>query len=120
MHCLMQDDRILIKVIEEGGESKTSSGLIIPQTVAPQSQGLTGVIVAVGPGHLDTSAMIIRQLPMPYRAGQKVIVNKYVGLEMLIERERHVVVRATDIVALVVEEEEAVTEVAPAEVAREC
>ncbi len=80
-------DRVLIKT--EVMEEKTASGLYIPQTAQEKTQ--TGVVIEVG----DDKDMI------KVEVGQKVMYDKYAGTAVTIDGEDHLLLRMSDILAVV-------------------
>ncbi len=80
-------DRVLIKV--EEAETKTASGLFIPQTA--QEKTLQGVVVAVGD---DTETITVK-------TGDKVMYDKYAGTPIKIDGDEHLIVPMPDIIAIV-------------------
>jgi chaperonin GroES len=86
-------DRVLIKITES--ESKTASGIIIPQTAQEKTQN--GVVVAVGPGSKNDKGVLE---PVAVAVGQKVMYDKYAGAQIKIDGEDHLIVKAADILAV--------------------
>ena len=80
-------DRVLIKV--EDAETKTASGLYIPDTAQEKTQ--TGTVVAVGD---DDEAITVKK-------GDKVMYDKYAGTNVTIDDEDHLIVKSSDILAVV-------------------
>lgn len=80
-------DRVLIKT--EEAEEKTAGGLFIPQTAQEKTQ--TGVVVEVG----DDKDMIT------VKAGQKVMYDKYAGTTVSIDGTDHLLLRMTDLLAVI-------------------
>ena len=80
-------DRVLIKV--EVAETKTASGLYIPDTAQEKTQ--TGTVVAIG----DDTEMI------KVKVGDKVMYDKYAGTSIKIDGEEHLIVKSPDLVAIV-------------------
>jgi len=80
-------DRVLIKV--EEAETKTASGLYIPDTAQEKTQ--TGTVVAVG----DDKEMIT------VKVGDKVMYDKYAGTSVQIDDVDHLIVKSADILAVV-------------------
>lgn len=74
-------DRVIIKPAPP--ESKTKSGIIIPDTSQEKSQ--RGTVVAVGPGRPGE--------PTALKEGDEVIYSKYAGSEIKIEGEDHIIMR---------------------------
>lgn len=86
-------DRVLVKV--EEGETKTTGGIIIPQTAQEKTQ--TGVIVAVGPGKETEKG----KEPITVSVGQKVMYDKYAGTQVKIDGVEHLIVKMSDIIAVI-------------------
>lgn len=80
-------DRVLLK--PEAVETKTASGIIIPDTAQEKTQKAT--VVAVG----DDKEKI------KVSAGQKVIHDKYAGTQIKIDGVDHLIVKASDIIAVI-------------------
>ncbi len=80
-------DRVLIKMKEV--ETKTASGLYIPQTA--QEKTTTGTIVAVGD---DKDTITVE-------AGQNVMYDKYAGTPITIDSVDHLIVSMGDLIAIV-------------------
>ena len=86
-------DRVLVKV--EEGETKTTGGIIIPQTAQEKTQ--TGVVVAVGPGKETEKG----KEPITVSVGQKVMYDKYAGTQVKIDGVEHLIVKMSDIIAVI-------------------
>ena len=82
-------DRVL--VVPSPAEEKTASGIIIPDTAKEKPQ--KGQIVAVGPGKKDE--------PMAVKVGDYVLYGKYGGTEITIEGNDYLIMRESDIYAVV-------------------
>ena len=80
-------DRILLK--PELAESKTASGIIIPDTAQEKTQ--KAVVVAIG----DDKEKI------KVSGGEKVIYDKYAGNQIKIEGVEHLIVKAADVIAVI-------------------
>ena len=83
-------DRVIVKRDEV--EDKTASGLYLSRESKEKPQ--TGVVVAVGEGKRDKDGAL---LPMPVKAGDKVLYSKYGGTEVTVEGEEVLIVRADDL-----------------------
>ena len=83
-------DRIIIEAAP--AETKTASGIYIPETAQEKPQ--YGAVVAVGPGRYADSGSLI---PMTVKAGDKVIYGKFAGQEFPIEGKDYLVMRESDI-----------------------
>ena len=86
-------DRVVIKNVE--AEETTPSGLIL--TSAAKEKPQMAVVLAVGPGgNVDG-----KEIKMQVTEGQKVIYSKYAGTEVKIDGEELIIVRQSDILAVV-------------------
>jgi len=87
-------DRILVKRVES--ESKTKGGIIIPDSA--KEKPVEGVVVAVGPGRVrDDGAR--REVVL--KSGDRVLFGKYDGTEVKIDGEEHLILRESDVLAVV-------------------
>ena len=86
-------DRVVLKEME--AEDKTASGIILPDTAKEKPQ--QAEIVAVGPGGVVDG----KEVKMEVKVGQKVIYSKYAGNEVKLDGEEYVIVRQSDILAIV-------------------
>jgi chaperonin GroES len=82
-------DRVLIEPAQ--AEEKTAGGIIIPDTAKEKPQ--RGIVVAVGPGKKDE--------PMTVKVGENVLYSKYAGTELSHEGINYLIMRESDIVAIV-------------------
>ncbi len=82
-------DRVLIQ--PNPAEEKTAAGLIIPDTA--KEKPLAGKVVAVGPG---TS-----EVKMEVKVGDEVLYGKYAGTEVTVEGETYLIMRQSDIFAII-------------------
>jgi len=82
------NDRVLVKPAP--AEEKRATGLYIPDTAQEKPQ--KGVVEAVGPGKKDE--------PITLKEGDCVIYGKYSGTEIEIEGEKYLVMRESDIYAV--------------------
>lgn len=85
-------DRVVIKPSEEAEQMR--GGLYIPDTAKEKPQ--QGTIVAVGPGRFEKEARV----PMDVKVGDKVLYGKYSGTEVTIEGEALLILRESDILAV--------------------
>ncbi|HWY97524.1 MAG TPA: co-chaperone GroES [Bacteroidia bacterium] len=81
-----QGDRVLIEAAE--AESKTSGGIIIPDTAKEKPQ--KGVVVAVGPGKKKDE-------PVTLKVGDKILYGKYSGTEIGIDGKEYLIMRQDDV-----------------------
>ena len=82
-------DRIMILPLE--AETKTASGIIIPDSAKEKPQ--KGNVVAVGPGTKDN--------PVTLKVGDTVLYGKYSGTELKFENNDYLIMRESDILAIV-------------------
>ena len=90
------DDRVLVAPIE--GEDKTAGGIILPDTAKEKPQ--RGTVLATGPGKLLDNG---KRGEMSVSVGDEVFYGKYSGTEIEIGTDTYVVLRETDILAVVEE-----------------
>ena len=81
-------DRVLVK--PAAAEEKTVGGIIIPDSA--KEKPLRGEVLAVGEGTKD-EAMILK-------AGDQVLYGKYAGTEVEIEGTKYLIMRQSDVVAV--------------------
>ena len=86
-------DRVVIKNVE--AEETTKSGLIL--TSAAKEKPQMAEVLAVGPGGMVDG----KEVTMQVKEGQKVIYSKYAGTEVKIDGEELIIVRQSDILAVV-------------------
>ena len=76
-------------------ETKTSGGIIIPDTAAEKPQ--QGEVVAVGPGARDESGKIV---PLELKAKDKVLFGKWSGTEVKIDGQELLIMKESDIMGV--------------------
>ena len=82
-------DKIVLKQLE--AEETTKSGIVLPGQAKEKPQ--EAEVVAVGPGTDDVK--------MEVTVGQKVIYSKYAGTNVKMEEEEYIIVKQSDILAIV-------------------
>ena len=82
-------DRVLIE--PAAAETKTSSGIIIPDTAKEKPQ--KGTVVAVGPG--------TKENPMTVKVDDQVLYGKYAGTELQHEGKDYLIMKENDLLAIV-------------------
>ena len=82
-------DRVLVEPLE--AETKTASGIIIPDTAKEKPQ--KGNIVSVGPG--------TKENPVTLKVGITVLYGKYSGTELKLEGKDYLIMKESDILAIV-------------------
>jgi chaperonin GroES len=81
-------DRVVIEPKE--AETKTASGLYIPDTAKEKPQ--QGKVLAVGSGKKDE--------PMEVKVGDVVLYGKYAGTEITLDDKKYLIVKQSDILAI--------------------
>ena len=82
-------DRVLVE--PAAAETKTSSGIIIPDTAKEKPQ--KGTVVAVGPGTQEN--------PITVKVGDQVLYGKYAGTELQYEGKDYLIMKENDLLAIV-------------------
>ena len=82
-------DRVLVK--NDKAETKTASGIIIPEDAQEKTQ--TATVVAVGPGTEDEKITV--------KIGDNIMYDKYAGTQVKIDGEEHLILRMSDIIAVI-------------------
>lgn len=86
-------DRVVVKMLE--AEETTKSGIIL--TASAKEKPQVAQIIAVGPGGMVDG----KEVQMTLTPGQKVIMSKYAGTEVKCDDEEYIIVRQSDILAVV-------------------
>jgi len=86
-------DRVVIEPLEETEEMR--GGLYIPDTAKEKPQ--QGNIVAVGPGRLNDDG---DRVSMEVKVGDRVLYGKYAGTEVTLENADYLIVKESDILAV--------------------
>ena len=87
------NDRVILKQL--AAEETTKGGIIL--TTQSQEEPQEAEVIAVGPGAMVDGKVV----PMTVQVGQKVIYSKYAGTEVKIDGEEMIIVRQSDILAVV-------------------
>jgi chaperonin GroES len=82
-------DRVLVEPL--AAEQKTAGGIIIPDTAKEKPQ--KGTVIAVGEGKKDE--------PMTVKVGDTVLYGKYAGTEINVEGKDYLIMRESDIFAII-------------------
>jgi chaperonin GroES len=88
------EDRVILKSME--AEEKTSGGIFIPDNAKEKPQ--KGEVVAVGPGKVNDKGA---RNEMTLKVGDKVLYGKYAGTEVTIDGQEYLIVRESDVLAVV-------------------
>ena len=86
-------DRIVLKQLE--AEETTKSGIVLPGQSKEKPQ--QAEVIAVGPGGMIDG----KEVKMEVKAGDKVIYSKYAGTEVELDEESYIIVRQSDILAVI-------------------
>jgi len=86
-------DRVILKVMES--EEKTKTGIYLPDTAKEKPQ--QGKVVAVGPGRIEDG----KTIPMSVSVDDVVLFAKYAGTEVKVDGEEYLIVKESDILAIV-------------------
>lgn len=86
-------DRVLLKPVE--AMETTASGIIL--STANKEKPVLSEVVAVGPGGMVDG----NEVKMEVRVGDRVVVAKYSGTEVKLDGEKYIIVRQSDILAIV-------------------
>ena len=87
-------ERVVIEVAES--DVKTASGIVLPDTAKEKPQ--KGTVVAVGAGKLLDNG---ERAAMEVKVGDGVIFSKYSGSEVKVEGKDYLIVRESDILAVI-------------------
>lgn len=88
-------DNVLIKPL--AAEEKTASGILLPDSAKEKPQ--MGEIMAIGPGTMDDGEIVKNS--MQVKVGQKVMYKKWGGDEVKVNGEDWMIVKQSDILAIV-------------------
>ena len=86
-------DRVVVKASEDTEQMR--GGLFIPDTAKEKPQ--QGEIIAVGPGRFEKDVRV----PMELKVGDKVLYGKYSGTEVTIDAQQLLILRESDVLAVV-------------------
>lgn len=86
-------DRVILTPLEQ--ESKTKSGIIIPDTAKEKSH--KGKVLAIGEGKYEDGKLV----PMVVKVGDEVIYREYAGDEIKVDGQTVIVVKQEDIIAII-------------------
>lgn len=86
-------DKVVLKQLV--AEETTASGIVLPGAAKEKPQ--QAEVIAVGPGGVVDG----KEVTMQVKAGDKVIYSKYSGTEVELEKEKYVIVKQSDLLAVV-------------------
>jgi chaperonin GroES len=87
-------DRVIIKPSE--AEETTKGGIILPDTA--KEKPIEGTVVAAGPGKIADDGKTVKP---EVKVGDKVLYGKYSGTEVTVEGEEYLIMRESDIFAII-------------------
>jgi chaperonin GroES len=87
-------DRLVVKPIEQ--EEITAGGIVLPDTAKEKPQ--KGEVLAAGPGNRNDAG---ERVEMDVKVGDKVLYAKYAGTEIKLEGDKVLVLRESDILAII-------------------
>lgn len=90
----MLEDRVLVKPMPQ--DEKTESGIYLPDTAKERPQ--KGEVIEVGPGKLLENGQRVQPT---VKKGDKVLFGKYAGTELKIKGEEYLILRESEILAIV-------------------
>ncbi len=86
-------DRVVVRALEDTEQMR--GGLFIPDTAKEKPQ--QGEIIAVGPGRYEKNVRV----PMELKTGDRVLYGKYSGSEVTIDNEQYLILRESDVLAVI-------------------
>ena len=86
-------DKVVLKQLV--AEETTKSGIVLPGQAKEKPQ--QAEVIAVGPGGVVDG----KEITMQVKAGDKVIYSKYSGTEVKLDNEEYIIVKQSDILAVV-------------------
>lgn len=89
------EDRLVVKPAE--AESKTASGIVLPETA--KEKPTRGKVISVGPGKMLENG---KRSPVGVNVGEEVYYGKYAGTEVKINDDKFVILRESDLLGVVV------------------
>jgi chaperonin GroES len=87
-------NRVVIEPIEQ--EEMTAGGIVLPETAKEKPQ--KGTVLAAGPGERDDDG---KHVALDVKEGDTVLFAKYAGTEIKVEGKKLLILRETDLLAIV-------------------
>ncbi len=87
-------NRVVVEPIEQ--EDITAGGIVLPETAKEKPQ--KGKVLSIGPGDRDEDG---KRIPMDVSVGDTVLYAKYAGTEIKIDGKKLLILRETDLLAIV-------------------
>ena len=85
----------ILVLVDKDGDRKTPTGIVMPGKDETRPC-LTGTVVTGGPGTAD--------LPQPYRAGDRVLFHKHMGVDVDHDGKTHRILQAHEVIAVITSE----------------
>jgi chaperonin GroES len=89
-------NRVVIEPIEQ--EEITAGGIVLPETAKEKPQ--KGKVLSVGPGDRDENG---KYIPMDVKENDTVLFAKYAGTEIKVDGKKLLILRESDLLAIVIE-----------------
>jgi chaperonin GroES len=89
-------NRVVVEPIEQ--EDVTAGGIVLPETAKEKPQ--KGTVLSVGPGERDEDG---KYIPMDVKESDKVLFAKYSGTEIKVEGKKLLILKESDLLAIVLE-----------------
>ncbi len=93
MRLVPLDDKVVLKKLQ--AEETTKSGIVLPGQ--DKEKPAQGEVVAAGPGGVVDG----KEVKMQVKEGDKVVYSKYSGTEVELEGEKYLIVKQSDILAII-------------------
>lgn len=93
MKLVPLDDKVVLKKLQM--EETTKSGIVLPGQ--DKEKPAQGEVIAVGPGRMVDG----KEVKMQVKPGDKVVYSKYSGTEVEIDEEKYLIVKQSDILAVI-------------------
>jgi len=87
-------DRVIVK--PKAPDEITKGGIILPDTA--QEKPMEGTIIAVGAGRIADDG---KKIAMELKAGDKILYGKYSGTEVKVNDEEFLIMRESDVYAII-------------------
>lgn len=87
-------NRVVVEPMEQ--EEVTAGGIVLPETAKEKPQ--KGKVLSVGPGERDDEG---KRIPLDVKEGDTVLFAKYAGTEIKIDNKKLLILRESDLLAIV-------------------
>jgi chaperonin GroES len=89
-------NRVVVEPVEQ--EEVTAGGIVLPETAKEKPQ--KGSVLSIGPGERDDDG---KHIPMDVKEGDTVLFAKYAGTEIKVEGKKLLILKESDLLAIVLE-----------------